>query len=67
MGQGTDSQIAHFEYDNQGNLLVDDKAHYTYDGFNRTEKVEIFDEKVQVNHYDAEGLRHEIEENGKLV
>ena len=23
--------------------------------------------KVQVNHYDAEGLRHEIEENGKLV
>ena len=45
----------------------DDKVCYTYDGFNRSEKVETFDGNVQINHYDAEGLRHEIEENGKLV
>ena len=31
------------------------------------EKAETFNGKSQVNHYDAEGLRHEIEENGRLV
>ena len=56
-----------FRYDNAGNLLVDDKARYTYDAFNRTVKVETFDGNVQVNRYDAEGLRHEMEENGNLV
>ena len=30
-------------------------------------KVETFDGSIQVNHYDAEGLRHEMEENGRLV
>ena len=62
-----ESRTIHYEYDNQGNLLKDSKANYTYDGFNRTQKVETFDGSVQVNHYDAEGLRYEIEENGKLV
>ena len=56
-----------FTYDNAGNLLRDDKAKYTYDAFNRTEKVETFDGHVQINRYDAEGLRHELEEDGKLV
>ncbi len=56
-----------FLYDNAGNLLRDDKAKYTYDAFNRTEKVETFDGHVQINRYDAEGLRHELEEDGKLV
>ena len=56
-----------FQYDNAGNLLQDDKAKYTYDAFNRTTKVETFDGNVQVNRYDAEGLRHEMEENGRLV
>ena len=56
-----------FQYDNGGNLLRDDKAKYTYDAFNRTTKVETFDGNVQVNRYDAEGLRHEMEENGRLV
>ena len=56
-----------FQYDNAGNLLQDDKARYTYDAFNRTVKVETFDGNVQVNRYDAEGLRHEMEENGRLV
>src|SRR5699024_9159250 len=49
------------------NLLADDKARYSYDAFNRTTRVETFDGNIQVNRYDAEGLRHEMEENGKLV
>lgn len=56
-----------FEYDNAGNLLADGRARYAYDAFNRTERVETFDGHVQVNRYDAEGLRHELEEDGKLV
>ncbi|MDE6357867.1 MAG: RHS repeat protein [Eubacteriales bacterium] len=53
-----------FEWDNAGNLLKDDKATYSYDEFNRTTKVETFDGNVQINRYDAEGLRYEMEENG---
>ncbi len=49
------------------NLLKDDKARYVYDGFNRNTKVETFNGNIQINHYDAEGLHHEMEENGKLV
>ena len=56
-----------FTYDNAGNLTADDRARYTYDLFNRTEKVETFDGHVQINRYDAENLRHEMEEDGKLV
>ncbi len=56
-----------YEYDNAGNLLKDDKAQYTYDAFNRNTKVETFNGNIQINRYDAEGLRHEMEENGKLV
>ena len=56
-----------FQYDNAGNLLQDDKARYSYDAFNRTVKVETFDGNVQINRYDAEGLRHEMEENSRLV
>ena len=54
-------------YDHAGNLLVDDKARYSYAAFNRTTQVETFDGNIQVNRYDAEGLRHEMEENGSLV
>ncbi len=60
-------EVWRYEYDRQGNLLKDNYAEYSYDGFNRMEKAETFSGKIQVNHYDAEGLRHEIEENGKLV
>ena len=55
---------AKYEYDNAGNLLVDDKVRYAYDTFNRTERVETFDGHVQINHYDAVGLCHELEEDG---
>ena len=64
-----------FQYDNQGNLLREERkaegnkqeSIYSYDGFNRQKKIVNFENKVQVNHYDGEGLRHEMEENGKLV
>ena len=69
-GYGTvkaEEEVWKYEYDRQGNLLKDNYAEYSYDGFNRMEKAETFNGKIQVNHYDAEGLRHEIEENGRLV
>jgi len=56
-----------YAYDKAGNLLKDDKARYEYDAFNRNIKVETFNGNIQIKRYDAEGLRHEIEENGKLV
>lgn len=56
-----------YDYDAAGNLVADDRARYSYDGFNRAVSVEGFDGSVQINRYDAEGLRHEIEENGRLV
>ena len=56
-----------FQYDAAGNLVKDGKAAYTYDAFNRNTRVETFDGNIQINRYDAEGLRHEMEENGKLV
>ena len=59
--------VISFAYDAAGNLLQDDGAAYTYDDFNRTVKAETFDGNIQINHYDAEGLRHEMEENGRLV
>lgn len=56
-----------FEYDAAGNLLRDDKAVYGYDAFGRNVSAELYDGRIQINHYDAEGLRHEMEENGRLV
>ena len=38
-----------------------------YDGFGRLEQVTKADGSFQKNHYDAEGLRTEMEENGQLV
>ena len=68
-------QISRYQYDNQGNLLREERRtgntsqenRYTYDGFNRQKKIVTFENKTQVNHYDGEGLRHEMEENGRLV
>ena len=56
-----------FAYDNAGNLTEDGHARYEYDAFNRMTKVENFNGNVQINRYDPEGLRHEMEENGRLV
>ena len=52
-----------YAYDKAGNLLKDDKARYEYDAFNRNIKVETFNGNIQIKRYDAEGLRHKIEEN----
>ncbi|MCM1161126.1 MAG: DUF6531 domain-containing protein, partial [Roseburia sp.] len=69
--KGADPQAAqktiHYKYDKQGNLLSDGSNTYSYDGFSRLSRAEMSNGKVQVNRYDAEGLRHEMEENGELV
>ena len=49
------------------NLIKDGNTSYEYNGFNQTTKVETFNGNVQINKYDAEGLRYEVEENDKLV
>ncbi|SFH94964.1 YD repeat-containing protein [Selenomonas ruminantium] len=54
-------------YDKAGNLLQDANNAYEYDDFRRTSKVTTKAGMTQINRYDAEGLRHEMEENGKLV
>ena len=56
-----------FLYDPQGNLLKDDRAEYSYNAFRQMVSAKTFDGQVQINRYDAEGLRHEVEENGQLV
>lgn len=62
-----ESILTEYSYDIQGNMLSDAETEYSYDAFNRMEKVQRHDGQVQINRYDAEGLRHEIEENGQLV
>lgn len=60
-----------YSYDYNGNRAekwqLGGTIRYTYDLFNRTEKVETFDGHIQINHYNVEGLRSGIEENGRLV
>ncbi len=60
-------QVKHYTYDNSGNMLSDGEMSYLYDGFGRLEQVTKADGNFQKNHYDAEGLRAEMEENGQLV
>ena len=62
-----DLRNTHYQYDDAGNLIKDGNASYEYNAFNQTTKVETFDGNVQINKYDAEGLRYEVEENDKLV
>ncbi|MFQ9244865.1 MAG: RHS repeat-associated core domain-containing protein [Lachnospiraceae bacterium] len=59
--------MKHYTYDNSGNMLSDGEMSYLYDGFGRLEQVTKVDGSFQKNHYDAEGLRAEMEENGQLV
>ena len=65
--QNVNGQEETYRYDNAGNLLQDGNNTYEYDAFRRTSKVTTKAGITQINHYDAEGLRHEMEENGKLV
>ena len=47
--------------------MNDGERSYKNDAFNRVTRVETTTGQVQINHYDAEGLRYEMEENKKLV
>ncbi len=59
-----------YRYDPQGNLLEEEgrrgTTRYTYDCFNRTESVRTAEGGYIRNRYDAEGLRYELYENGKV-
>ena len=59
--------VKNYTYDNSGNMLSDGEMSYLYDGFGRLEQVTKADGSFQKNHYNAEGLRAEMEENGQLV
>ena len=59
--------VKNYTYDNSGNMLSDGEMSYLYDGFGRLEQGTKADGSFQKNHYDAEGLRAEMEENGQLV
>ena len=65
--QIVNDRVENYRYDDAGNLLQDAKNTYEYDAFRRTSKVTTKAGDVQINRYDAEGLRCEMEENGKLV
>ena len=47
--------------------MNDGEHSYKNDGFNRVTQVKTNKGQVQINRYDAEGLRYEMEENKKLV
>ena len=47
--------------------MNDGERIYKNDAFNRVTRVETTTGQVQINRYDAEGLRYEMEENKKLV
>ncbi len=60
-------RIYRYTYDRQGNMLSDGDNTYQYDGMNRLKEINTKAGDIQKNHYDGEGLRAELEENGKLV
>ena len=55
--------VKNYTYDNSGNMLSDGEMSYLYDGFGRLEQVTKADGSFQKNHYNAEGLRAEMEES----
>jgi RHS repeat-associated protein len=65
--QPTGTTAKHYIYDNAGSLMNDGEKVYKNDGFNRVTQVTNNKGQVQINRYDAEGLRYEMEENKKLV
>jgi RHS repeat-associated protein len=70
VGEGSSTQNVisyHYIYDAQGNTLSDGENNYTYDALNRIAQVTTKAGDIQRNHYDAEGLRHQMEENGELI
>lgn len=70
LSRKTEGVASFYTYDKQGSLIeerVDDKIRkYHYDSLNRQQEVILPDGDFQRNRYDAEGLRAEMEENGRL-
>ena len=62
-----DTETIHFSYDTDGNLTGDGRGLYRYDGFGQMTEAVMEDGSTLVCRYDAGGLRHETEENGRLV
>ena len=60
-----------FTYSRQGSILKEETesgtCRYFYNSKNQQIRVERADGQIQENRYDAEGLRHEMRENGKLL
>ncbi len=63
----TADRVYQYTYDRQGNTLSDGENTYTYDSLNRLTQVNTKAGGIQKNRYDGEGLRAELEENGRLV
>ena len=76
----TQPEMIRYTYDRQGNMLSEksmksgEEKKYSYDSFGRMVRAEVSVEspgtrefQVQINRYDGEGLRHEMEENGRLI
>ena len=63
-------ETRHYQYDKQGNLIAEqngeERTRYQYDSLNRQQEILKADGTFQRNRYDAEGLRAEMEENGRL-
>ena len=60
-----------FTYSKQGSILREETesgiSRYFYNSKNQQVRAECADGRIQENRYDAEGLRHEMRENGKLL
>ena len=63
----TQQETVTYSYDRQGNMLSDGRNRYAYDDFGRLASAVTAEGDIQKNCYDAEGLRAEMEENGRLV
>ena len=63
----TQQETVTYSYDRQGNMLSDGRNRYAYDDFGRLVLAVTAEGDIQKNCYDAEGLRAEMEENGRLV
>lgn len=61
-----------YTYDKQGSLVKETDSKrgttvYSYDGFNRLKEVHTPEQGILKNRYDGEGMRYELEENGRLI
>ena len=65
---GTNAAVhKEYTYDRQGNMLSDGTRSFPYDAMNRLSQVTNEEGGIQKNRYDGEGLRAEMEENGRLA